>query len=47
MKGSFEIEMPRNLESIVLERFDELVARGDILYEAFEPEVIEHKGFQV
>ena len=47
MVVSSDIELANNLESIVLERFDKLVASGDILYEASEPEIVQHKGFEV
>lgn len=47
MVASPEITLTNDLENIVLERFDKLVASGDILYEASEPEIVQHKGFQV
>lgn len=47
MVVSSEIILATDLESTVLERFDKLVANGDILYELSDPEVVEHKGFQV
>jgi hypothetical protein len=36
-----------DLEGVVLERFDRLVANGDIFYEDLEPEIVIHNGFQV
>jgi hypothetical protein len=47
MVASSEITLTNDLENTVLERFDKLVASGDIFYEASEPEIIQHKGFQV
>jgi hypothetical protein len=46
MAASSEITLANDLENAVLERFDKLVASGGILYEASEPEIVQHKGFQ-
>ena len=47
MAASSEISLANDLENAVLERFDTLVASGSIFYEASDPEVVQHKGFQV
>jgi hypothetical protein len=47
MVASSEITLADDLENAVLERFDKLVASGGILFEPFEPEIVQHKGFQV
>jgi hypothetical protein len=47
MVPSSEITLAKDLENAPLERFDKLVASGGILYEATEPEIVQHKGFQV
>jgi hypothetical protein len=36
-----------DLEGVILERFDRLVANEDIFYEDLEPEIVIHNGFQV
>jgi hypothetical protein len=47
MGVSSDIRLANDLENQVLERFDNLVASGDIFYEASEPELVQHQGFQV
>lgn len=47
MGVSSDIELAKDLENIVLQRFDRLVARGEIFYQDSEPEIVQHQGFEV
>ena len=39
--------LPPELESIVLDRFDQLVAKGEIKYEPPRIDIVDHGRFQV
>ena len=40
------MDLPKNLEKVVLRQFDELVEKGSIFYEPTQPESVQHEGFQ-
>ena len=41
------IDLPKNLQDVVLKRFDDLVQKKSIFFEASAPEYVEHHGFTV
>jgi hypothetical protein len=42
-----KIELPSNLEQVILKQSDQLLADGAILYGPSTPESFDHNGFQV
>jgi hypothetical protein len=41
------LPLPADLESLCLSRFDQLVARGQLIYEPSTGETVEDQGFKV
>ena len=47
LKSTESLTLPANLEAQSIARFDQLVAKGELIYEDSTAETVENQGFKV